>query len=140
MCIIRMNGWKERRKIRLIIRVLCVSLCVKCILQLKKACENGDAAILRSCLKTNPGLDIDALEDEVCVGENRERVGEKEIIGVFFFLEATSKRAHTGKNRGVLFCILFCFPTPTYICVHSCCFDQQHLIDIVRYVELLPRD
>lgn len=33
--------------------------------QLKKACENGDATVLRSCLRANPGLDIDALEDEV---------------------------------------------------------------------------
>jgi ankyrin repeat protein len=32
--------------------------------QLKKACENGDATTLRSCLQANPGLDIDALEDE----------------------------------------------------------------------------
>ena len=36
-------------------------------MQLKKACENGDAAVLKSCLRANPGLDIDALEDEVCV-------------------------------------------------------------------------
>jgi len=109
MCIIRMNGWKERRKIRLIIRVLCVSLCVKCILQLKKACENGDAAILRSCLKTNPGLDIDALEDEVCVGENRERVGEKEIIGVFFWKR--HRREHTRERIGEYF-FVFCFVFP----------------------------
>ena len=36
-----------------------------CFCQLKKACENGDAGVLRTCLRSNPGLDIDTLEDEV---------------------------------------------------------------------------
>lgn len=69
-----------------------------CVLQLKKACENGDAAILRSCLKTNPGLDIDALEDEVCVGERWREGGGERCHWVVFFVGRDIEESTRGKE------------------------------------------